>query len=285
MMLPASLILLIFSYLPMGGLVMAFQDYNIGKGILHSEFTGLQNFKYLFLLPDTKQVVFNTLFISIMKIVLLIIVPLIFALLLNELSKAWFKKMVQTITYLPYLISWVVLSGIFLDFFSPTDGVVNQLLAGMGFSPIYFFGDAKLFPYMMAITDLWKNIGFNTIILLAALTGIDPGLYEAAIVDGAGRWKQTLHVTLPGVATMVVLLAVLGMGNILNAGFDQIFNLYSPVVYSTGDVIDTSVYRMGLVQMQYSLATAMGLFKSVVSIIMILITNALAKKYTGSSIF
>lgn len=285
MMLPASLILLIFSYLPMGGLVMAFQDYNIGKGILHSKFTGLQNFRYLFLLPDTKQVVFNTLFISMMKIVLLIIVPLIFALLLNELSKACFKKIVQTITYLPYLISWVVLSGIFLDFFSPTDGVVNQLLAGIGLNPIYFFGEAKLFPYMMAITDLWKNIGFNTIILLAALTGIDPGLYEAAIVDGAGRWKQTLHVTLPGVATMVVLLAVLGMGNILNAGFDQIFNLYSPVVYSTGDVIDTSVYRMGLVQMQYSLATAMGLFKSVVSISMILITNALAKKYTRSSIF
>ncbi|HEX2927740.1 MAG TPA: ABC transporter permease subunit [Ruminiclostridium sp.] len=285
MMLPASLILLIFTYLPMGGLVMAFQDYNIGKGILHSKFTGLQNFKYLLLLPDTKQVVFNTLFISMMKIVLLIIVPLVFALLLNELSKAWYKKAVQTITYLPYLISWVVLSGIFLDFFSPTDGVVNQLLVGMGFNPIYFFGNAKLFPYMMAITDLWKNIGFNTIILLAALTGIDPGLYEAAIVDGAGRWKQTLHVTLPGVATMVVLLAVLGMGNILNAGFDQIFNLYSPVVYSTGDVIDTAVYRMGLVQMQYSLATAMGLFKSVVSILMILITNALAKKYTSSSIF
>jgi len=226
MMFPATLVLLIFSYFPMVGLIMAFQDYNIGKGLLHSKFIGLENFKYLLLLPDTLQIVYNTFFISIMKIVGLIVIPLIFALLLNELSKAWFKKAVQTITYLPYLISWVVLSGIFLDFFSPTDGIVNQLLNVVGIKSIYFFGDAKLFPYMMAMTDLWKNIGFNTIILLAALTGIDPSLYEAATVDGANRWKQTLHITLPGVTNIVVLLTVLGMGSILNAGFDQIFNLY-----------------------------------------------------------
>ena len=285
MLLPASILLLIFHYFPMAGLVMAFQNYNIGKGIMHSKFVGLDNFIYLLMLPDTTRIVYNTFFISIMKIVGLIIIALVFALLLNELGKVWFKKAVQTITYLPYLISWVVLSGILLDFFSPTDGIVNQLLNLFGVKSIYFFGEPTLFPYMMAFTDIWKNIGFNTIILLAALTGIDPSLYEASTVDGAGRWKQTIHITIPGVATMLVLLTVLGMGNILNAGFDQIFNLYSSVVYSTGDIIDTAVYRMGLANSQYSLATAMGLFKSVVSLTMILIANSLAKKYTGSRIF
>jgi putative aldouronate transport system permease protein len=276
--------LIVFSYLPMGGIIMAFQNYFPGLGFLRSKWVGFGNFKYIFSLPNFVQIIWNTLFIALLKIILGIFVPVGFALLLNEVRTKWFKKAIQTITYLPYFLSWVVFGGILRDFLAP-DGPLNQLLQVIGIQSVYFLGDAKTFPYTMAVTDIWKNFGFSTIVYLAALTGIDPNLYEAAAVDGANRWKQTLHITLPGIVPIVSLMTVLSIGNILSAGFDQIFNLYSPIVYTTGDILDTFVYRIGMVNAQYSIATAVGLFKSVVSFVLIAGSYKLADKYLGYRVF
>ncbi len=289
LMIPVTLVV-IYNYGPMVGVLIAFQDYipsNKGffKTIFNSDWIGLEKFRYIFRMPDFGSILWNTTFIAVMKIIAKIIFPLIFALLLNEIRKMWFKKAVQTITFLPYFLSWVILGGILLEVFSPTTGVVNQILGIFGIEPIYFFGTPKLFPYMMVLTDLWKEVGFNTIILLAALTGIDPTLYEAAEIDGAGRWKQTLHITIPSISGMVVLLFILGLGNVMNAGFEQIFVLYNPSVYSTGDIIDTFTYRMGITNGQYSLATAVGLFKSVISFTLISFSYWLAHKFSNYRIF
>jgi len=277
--------LIVYCYWPMIGILMAFEDFIPTKGFFGSRFVGLENFKYIFSMPDTLSIVWNTFFIAIMKIVMKIIIPLVFALLLNEVGRAWLKKLVQTITYFPYFLSWVVLGGILLDFFSPSDGLVNKFLNLFGKESFYFFGDEKAFPFMVVLTEVWKNMGFNTIIFLAAITGIDPARYEAAIVDGAGRWKQTLYVTIPGIAGMIVLVSILSMGNILNAGFDQIFNLYSPLVYSTGDIIDTFVYRTALLDGQFNIGTAAGLFKSAISFVMITLSYTIANKYSNYRVF
>ncbi|MBP1965444.1 ABC transporter permease [Paenibacillus aceris] len=284
MLLPGFIWLTLFSIVPMFGIVIAFQDFNPGLGILHSEWIGLENFKYMFSLNDSKTVFFNTLFIAVMKIIANMIVPLIFALLLNELRIAVLKKWVQTIVYLPHFLSWVILSGILLDILS-YKGPVNGLLAIFGISPTLFFGKAEWFPFIIVGSDVWKEFGFNTIIFLAALTGINPALYEAAAIDGATRWQRLLHVTLPGMMTTVILLSVLSLGNVLNAGFDQIFNLYNPLVYSSGDIIDTWVYRTGLLNLQYGLATAMGLLKSVISFVLITTSYFLAAKFANYRIF
>lgn len=278
MLLPGVVFTLIYSYGPMAGLVMAFQNFNFAQGIFKSPWVGLDNFKYVFAMPDIFQVIWNTVFISLLKIIGNLIVPIIFALLLNEVRNRAVKKTVQTIIYLPNFLSWVIIGGIMIDVLSPSTGIVNQLLKAIGVQPVYFLGDPNCFPYTMVVTDVWKNFGFETVIYLASLTGIDPTLYEAARVDGANRWQQTLHVTLPGMVPIILLTTVLSMGNILNAGFDQIFNLYSPQVYSTGDILDTMVYRMGMVDAQYSVATAIGLFKSVVSMVFVVASYILADK-------
>lgn len=284
MLLPGFIWLTLFSIVPMFGIVIAFQDFNPGLGMFHSEWIGLENFKYMFSLNDSKTVFFNTLFIAVMKIIANMIVPLIFALLLNELRIAVLKKWVQTIVYLPHFLSWVILSGILLDILS-YKGPVNELLGFFGISPTLFFGKAELFPFIIVGSDVWKEFGFNTIIFLAALTGINPSLYEAAAIDGATRWQRLLHVTLPGIMTTVILLSVLSLGNVLNAGFDQIFNLYNPLVYSSGDIIDTWVYRTGLLNLQYGVATAMGLLKSVISFALITTSYVLAAKFANYRIF
>jgi putative aldouronate transport system permease protein len=236
-------------------------------------------------LPSTFEVLFNTVFIALMKIIAGIIVPLTFALLLNEVSKAKFKRSVQTIIYLPHFLSWIILTGILIDFLSTSDGMVNNIIKSLGFEPIFFLGNYKLFPFVMVITDTWKEFGFGTIIYLAALTGVDPSQYEAAVIDGANRWKQTLYVTIPGILPIVVLMTVLSLGNVLNAGFDQIYNLYNPAVYKTGDILDTFIYRLGLQEAQYGPATAAGLFKSVVSLIFITTSYKLADKFAGYKVF
>lgn len=290
MLIVPALLVLVYCYGPMLGLLMAFEDFTpstrgIVYSLLHSRFIGLETFRYILDMPDTLTVVWNTFFISMMKIIVKLIVPVIYALLINEVSVKWYKKAVQTITFLPYFLSWVILSGILLDFFSPRDGAVNQLLAAIKLTPVYFFGNAAIFPFMLVATDLWKEVGLNTIIILAAITNIDPTLYEAAIIDGAGRWKQIRHVTIPGIATIVMLLGVLSMGDVLNAGFDQVFNLYSPSVYSSGDIIDTFVYRAGLQNGQFSIATAVGLFKSLVAFVMITLGYRLASRFSNYRIF
>lgn len=285
MLLPGVIMVVIFSYVPMFGIIMAFQKYVPVKGILGSKFIGLENFEYVFKLPDTFQVIWNTIFIAAMKITMGIIVPVIVALLINEVGKTFFKRSIQTIIYLPHFLSWVVLSGILIDILSPSSGIVNDLLGVFGMDPIYFLGDEKIFPSVLVGSEVWKEFGFGTIVYLAALTGIDPTQYEAAKIDGASRWKQTIYVTLPGIMPMVVLMTVLSMGNILNAGFDQVYNLYSPQVYDTGDIIDTMVFRLGMVDAQYGVATAVGLFKSFVSLLFIVTSYKLAIKYGNYRVF
>ena len=284
MLLPGFIWLLLISIVPMFGIVIAFQDFNPGKGFFHSEWVGLENFKYMFALNDTPVIFFNTVFIAVMKMIGNLIVPLLFAIMLNELRMMVVKRWIQTIVYLPHFLSWVILSGILLDVFSYT-GPVNSLLTFIGLDPVLFFARADLFPFIIVASDVWKEFGFNTIIYLAALTSINPSLYEAAAIDGATRLRRIWHVTLPGLRTTIVLLAVLSLGNVLNAGFDQIFNLYNPLVYSTGDIIDTWVYREGLLNMQYGLATAVGLLKSIVSFILIIVSYQLASKFANYRIF
>ncbi|MBP1991877.1 putative aldouronate transport system permease protein [Paenibacillus eucommiae] len=285
MLLPGVIIVLIYNYFPMSGIVMAFQNFIPTKGITGSEWVGWDNFSYLFSLPDTQQVIGNTLYIAILKIVVGLIAPITVALLLNEVAKQWFKKTIQTLVYIPHFLSWIILGGILIDLLSPSEGVVNQIITSMGFEPVFFLGDNKWFPFTLVISETWKEFGFSTIVYLAALTGINPSLYESAAIDGANHWKRMLHITLPGMLPVIVLMVTLSMGSVLNAGFDQVFVLYSPQVYESGDIIDTMVYRMGLVDMQYSAATAVGLFKSFTSLILISISYWLAFRFANYRIF
>ncbi|MUG45330.1 ABC transporter permease subunit [Paenibacillus woosongensis] len=285
MILPGIILTVIFSYVPILGTVIAFQKFVPSKGIFNSKWIGLDNFRYMLDMPNFTSVLWNTVFIAILKIIAGLVVPIIFALLLNELAGAFFKRTIQTIIYFPYFLSWVILGGILIDILSPSSGIVNQFLGVFGIKPIFFLGDDKWFPYTLVLTDTWKTFGYGTIVYLAALTGIDQSLYEAATMDGANRWKQTIHITLPGMLPIITLMTVLSLGNVLNAGFEQVFNLYSPMVYSTGDIIDTLVYRIGLVDAQYGVATAVGLFKSLISFVLIVLSNKLANKYAGYRVF
>lgn len=285
MLIPGLIMVLIFSYIPMLGVVMAFQKFNPMKGIFDSPWTGFGNFVYIFNLSSFYQVLWNTFVIAGMKIIAGLLVPITFAILLNEIAKERFKRIVQTLVYLPHFLSWVILGGVMVDILSPSSGIVNQVLVWLGLEPIFFLGDNNWFRFTLVISNEWKEFGFSTIIYLAAITGINPMLYEAAAIDGASRWKQLWHVTLPGMAPIIVLMITLNIGNVLNAGFEQVFNLYSPVVYETGDIIDTFVYRIGLLDAQYGVATAVGLFKSVISFIMLSISYFLAYHLANYRIF
>lgn len=284
MILPALVWLIAINIVPMFGIVMAFQDFNPGAGIFGSEFVGLKNFKYMFEMKDVGQIFANTIIIAVGKLLLNVLIPVTFALLLNEVKNMVFKKTVQTIVYLPHFISWVIMGGILLDVFGlygPVNGILNQL----GVESIAFFRNSDMFRGLAVGTDVWKEFGFNAVVYLAALTGISPALYEAAAIDGAGRWKRMVHITLPSLKPIIVLMTILALGSILNAGFDQIYNIYNPAVYSTGDIIDTWVYRVGLTDMQFSLATAVGLLKSVIGFALISISYLIAYKKANYRIF
>lgn len=286
LLLPAVIYAVIFEYVPMLGIAMAFQEFKPWLGILGSPWVGLEHFRYMFTYPDSIQVIWNTLVIATLKIATGITVPFIFALLLNEVRKAFFKRFVQTLVYLPHFLSWVILGGILIDLLSIKFGLVNRILTGaFGIEPIFFLGDGNWFRFTVVVSDIWKEFGFSAIVYLAALAGVNPNLYEAAEIDGASRWKQTLHITIPSVMPVVVVVATLALGKILNAGFDQIFNLYNPLVYNKGDIIDTFVYRVGLLGGNYSFGTAVGLFKSAVGLILIAVTYRLAYKLADYRIF
>ena len=285
MLAPAVVVVLIYSYAPMVGIVMAFQRVLPGKGIFGSPWVGLDNFKFVMQMPTIVQVVWNTIRIAGLKAIAGVVVPVTVALMLNNVTGRVFKRTVQTVIYLPYFLSWVIIAGILVDILSPSGGIVNQMLRDVGLKPVFFLGDDKVFPWTMVATDVWKSFGFGTIIYLSALTDIDPTLYEAAVMDGATRWQQNWYITLPGITGTIIMLSTLSLGNILNAGFDQIFNLYSPLVYRTGDIIDTLVYRTGILNNQYGVATAVGLLKSVVSLILIGIAYKLAAKWAGYKLF
>ena len=283
MLLPGILLIFIFSYIPLYGLVIAFEDYNPGRGF-SSPWVGLKNFQFLFSQPNFVRTIWNSLYIAVFKMLGGISVSVLFALLLNEIGNKILKRIFQTLIYIPNFLSWVILAGILTDLLA-ADGLVNQTLQAFGLNPVNFLGSPSVFPWTMIISDIWKGFGFGTVVYLAALTSIDPELYEAARIDGGGKLAQTRFITLPMLAPTIVLMLVLSLGSVLNAGFDQIYNLYAPVVYDTGDIIDTYVYRLGITQAQYSVGTAVGLFKSVISMILVVASYKLADKLANYRIF
>ena len=284
MIAPGMIFLLIFSYAPMFGLIMAFQDFVPARGFLGSDFVGLDNFIYIFNLPDIWQVTYNTVFIAVGKIVLNTIIPIIFAILLNEIRVKWMKKTMQTIVYLPHFLSWVILASVILNLFN-LDGTVNQVLQSLGLDRINFLGSNAVFPHLLIWTDVWKGFGYNSIIFLAAITSIDPGLYEAATMDGASWLQRVKHVTIPGMMSFIILMTILALPGILSAGFDQVYNLYSPPVYASGDVLYTYIYRIGLIGRDYSLGAAVGLVRSIIGLILIYVSNKTAEKATNRVMF
>ena len=284
MVMPGILFLLVFSYAPMFGLIMAFQDFIPARGFLHSEFVYLDNFKYLFNLPDIWQVTYNTVYIAVGKIIWNTIIPIVFAILLNEIRVQWMKRTMQTIVYLPYFLSWVILASVIVNLFS-LDGTVNQILQSIGLNSVNFLGSNKVFPHLLIWTDVWKGFGYNSIIFLAAITAIDPGLYEAATMDGANWYQKVRYVTVPGMMPFIILMTILALPGILSAGFDQVYNLYSPPVYSSGDVLDTYIYRIGLIGRDYSLGAAVGLIRSIIGLFLIWISNKAAEKVTNRVMF
>ncbi|MDQ8733110.1 ABC transporter permease subunit [Paenibacillus sp. LHD-38] len=286
MVLPSLVFLIIFAYLPMGGLVMAFQDYKPWLGLTGSEWVGLDQFRYLFEREDSMQVIWNTLIIAIFKMVLNLVAPFMFAILLNEIRKQLVKRFVQTLVYLPHFLSWVILGGILTDLLSTEGGLVNRLLtSAFGIQPVFFLGDGDWFRFTVILSDVWKEFGFGTVVFLAALANVNPSLYEAAEVDGANRWKQTIHITVPSMIPIAIVVGTLALGNVLNAGFDQIFNLYNSLVYAKGDIIDTFVYRTAILNGEMGFGTAIGLFKSVISFVLVVISYRLAYKLANYRIF
>lgn len=284
MLIPVMAFLVLFHIIPMFGSVIAFQKYLPAKGIFGSEWVGLKYFEYMFRLPDAYRIFRNTLVIAVLKIICNLVTPVVFALLLNEIRSVAYKRTIQTVVYLPHFLSWVVLATPIINIFA-YNGMINELIKALGGEPILFMASNQYFRGILVGTDTWKEFGFGTIVYLAAIAGISPNLYEAAEIDGANRWQKMLHVTFPEMVPIIVLMTTRSLGNVLNAGFDQIFNLYSPAVYESADIIDTYVYRVGLLQMNYSLSTAVGLLKSVISMTLILISYRLAYKLAGYRIF
>lgn len=284
MILPGLLLLAAFTFVPLFYSVIAFQKFNPALGVQNSPWVGFENFLFLLRIPDARTVVFNTLFIASMKIILLLGVAVVFALFLNEVPFVHVKRWIQTFVYLPHFLSWVILAGILRTILA-RNGILNDLLVAFGGEPIHFLGRPDLFPWVIILSEVWKEFGFEAIIYLAALSAISPTLYEVADLDGANRFQKMWYISLPSIVPTIVLVASLSLGNVLNAGFDQIFNLYSPIVYSTGDILDTYVYRIGLIQGQYSVGTAVGLFKTVISLILIGISYWAARRFANYRIF
>ncbi|QAY68482.1 sugar ABC transporter permease [Paenibacillus protaetiae] len=277
LLLPGLLLILLFRYVPMYGVVISFQDYNMYKGIGGSEWVGLYQFERLFRSPDFTEVLTNTIVISLYKLAASFSLPIILSLLLNELKSIVFKRFAQSIIYLPHFISWVIFSGIIITFLNPVDGMVNVIIRHFGGAPIDFLGDVRYFRSVIVLSDVYKEVGWGTIIYLAAIAGVNADLYEAARIDGANKLRQMWHVTLPAIRPVIIILVILSLANILEAGFQQIFLLYNALVYDVADIIDTYVYRVGIQGADYSYATAAGLFKSAVAMVLILTVNKIVK--------
>lgn len=284
MILPALVFVFLFNTRTWPGILGAFQDFIPVKGWFGSKWVGLRNFKLFFAQPDSWRIIRNTLVIAVGKIVFVQLSAIIFALMINEVRNAKMKRVIQTFTYLPHFISWVIFATILKSFLG-TEGMINHILTNLGMEKVAFLGTPSIFQGLMISTEVLKEFGWSAIVYLSALTSIDPGLYEAAEIDGATRWKQTIHVTLPGLRTMIVINAVLNLGGVLNAGFDQIFSMYNPLVMSTADIIDTWVYRQGIVSMNYGVGTAVGLLKSVIALILTVIAYWAADKFADYKIF
>lgn len=284
MIAPAFVVLVVFGYIPIFGLLIAFQKFYPALGVFGSPWVGWDNFVFLFRLPSIWNVIENTVIIAALKLTIGILLPLTVSIMLNEVRIKLIRSGIQTLIYLPHFLSWVILSGILIDILS-INGIVNSFLGWFGMEPTFFLGSNRWFRSVLVVSDAWKDFGFSTIVYLAAITSINPALYEAAIVDGATRWKQMTNVTIPGMMPIIVLMTTLSLGNILNAGFEQVFNLYNPSVYQTGDIVDTFIYRIGLVDFQYGLSTAVSMIKSVISCILIAISYFIAYHVANYRIF
>lgn len=285
LMLPGMIYFLLFKYGPMYGIILAFKEFDPSLGIIGSPWAGLRYFNRLFQTSYIWTVVGNTLKISMLKIVIGFPAPIIFALLLNEITRERFKRVVQTISYLPHFLSWVVVSGLVFQLVSPSYGLYGYICKILGIKTEVLLGDPKSFISILIISDLWKEVGYASVLYLAAIAGISSELYEAAKIDGANRFDQALFVTLPGILPTIAILFVLRLGGILDAGFDQIFNMYNPIVMKSVDVIDTYVFRIGLENFEYSFSTAVGLTKSVVALILVLSGNWIVSKLSETSIW
>ncbi len=287
MLLPTLAYFIIFKYIPITGIVMAFKDFQLGRGIWGSPWVGMKNFQLAFSMPTFTRAFQNTLTISLLKIVIGFPAPIILALLLNEVRHMKFKRTVQTISYLPYFLSWVIVAGLFAQMLSPNTGVVNYVLKNtFGFQePIFFLGDNRWFRGTLILTDIWKGIGWGSILYIASISGIDPTMYEAAVCDGANRFQRLLYITLPCLMPTITIMLILRVGNVMEAGFDQVFNMYNPAVYKTADIIDTFVYRYGIGQMKYSLSAAVGLFQNLIGFALVVVMNFTANRINNGGIW
>ena len=285
LMAPGIIYFLIFKYGPLYGLMLAFKDFDASAGIIGSPWAGLKYFKRFIEMESVWKVVINTLRISLLKIIFGFPAPIIFALLLNEIRLEKFKKGVQTISYLPHFLSWIVISGLVINILSPSTGLYGYICNILGINAGVPLGDTSTFLWVVIISNIWKEIGYGSIIYLAAISGIGMEMYEAAKIDGANRFKQCLYITFPSLLPTVSIMFILGLGNVLDAGFDQVFNLYTPLVYPVADILDTYIYRVGLGDFQYSFATAVGLTKNIVAFTLVMSCNWVVRKFSDYSIW
>ncbi|HZG75851.1 MAG TPA: ABC transporter permease subunit [Paenibacillus sp.] len=287
MMLPGILFYLIFKYWPMYGVVIAFQDYSIGRGILGSKFVGFKHFvEFFYVNPDSWKLIRNTVMLNVYDLLFHFPAPIVLAILFHEIKNKMFKRFVQTVSYMPHFLSTVVIAGILITFLSPSTGVVNHLLVkAFGIEPIMFLGMPEWFRAIYVGSEIWQKVGWGTILYLAAIAGIDPTLYEAAKMDGAGRFQQMRHVTFVGMVPVMIILFVLTLGNFMESGFQKILLLYNTMNYETSDVINTFVYRRGILDADFSFATAVGLFQSAIGFLLVVAANGFARKYGQTSLW
>jgi putative aldouronate transport system permease protein len=281
MIIPGLLFFVIFKYVPMYGIIIAFKDFRISRGVFASPWVGLKHFQRFFSSPDFSQVMINTTIISLYKLLIGFPIPILFAILLNEIRSIYFKRTVQTIAYLPHFISWVVIGNLVLILLSPKTGLISSMITAVSGIQVNLLMDPKYFRGVLVVSDIWKEMGWSAIVYLAALAGVDPTLYEAADIDGASRGRKMWSITLPSITNVILIMLILRVGRILDAGFEQVLIISNPLVNSVAEIIDTYVYKMGMLQAEYSYSTAVNLFKSVVGLIMVLFVNFLAKKWEG----
>ncbi|CAN7323675.1 ABC transporter permease subunit [Paenibacillus sp. LjRoot56] len=285
LMVPGIAYYIIYHYVPMFGLVIAFKKYNLMKGLWGSEWVGFDNFRTIFASPEFPSLVRNTLLISVYRILFNMLPDVMLALILNEIRAPWFKRIVQTITYGPHFLSWIIVYGLVFSFFAPGAGLITTFFRDMGWGELDVLTNSDYFRSLLVTSDIWKSTGFGAIIYLAALASINHELYEAAVVDGAGRWRQLWHITLPGIREVFILLLILRIGHIMDAGFEQVYIFLNARVYDVGDILDTWIFRRGIEQMEFSVPAAMGVFKSVIGLVLVIGANKLAKKVGGSGIW
>ncbi|MDR2630396.1 MAG: ABC transporter permease subunit [Spirochaetaceae bacterium] len=285
LLLPCLVYFIIFHYVPMYGLILAFKDFKFSRGIVGSPWVGFENFKYLFSLDTFYRVLGNSLFLSILRLFIFFPIPIILTLLMNEIPLLSFKRIAQTLLYLPYFISWVVIGGILVNLLSPSWGIVNNFIKTLGGEPVFFLGSAQYFRGIAVVSHIWKNAGWDTIIYLAAVASIDPELYQAATIDGASRLQRIWYITIPGIQGTVIILLLLSIGNLMNNGFEQIFILQNGSNLAVSEVFETYTYRLGIINGRFSFATTVGLFGSVVGFVLLISANAAAKLLGKEGIF